>query len=490
LLSSLRGGPAGSRGASSSRTSRAQRLGQAHHLDLLVQRVGPVPDRPQPVEGGRVLAGRVAVRGAAHRRLLQLQPQPAAEVPGQAPQRLVARQPRGYITREKKVLVATDVGRYLIALVRDRALKSPELTGEWEAQLREIEAGRLDPGQFMGEISRYAGEIIRTAEAAAVDETRLGDCPRCGRPVIEGKRGFGCSGWKEGCPFVLWKEYRGSPLNLGQVRELLQRRVLLRPLTVEGSGAVVLHLSDAGALLEIPVPRENPRPAATARSRQSSRRPVGNARRREPALDEAPATEADGNVAAQGTGARGPAAGKTEGSARALSPLWFAGRRAGALLRLQRLAERVQVCHLEDGRRQTAQRSHGPDASASGPEPAAQGLPVEVREALLGAAEAGGRCGPLRLRALIAPLRLCISPPWGGGRPMLTRLASTARRLHKTDPATASKASLVRSLLCRSRPGGPALTHPLPFHPAAVAARSATRGVARSRPMFGRDGCG
>ena len=56
---------------------------------------------------------------------------------------------RGYIAREKKALAATDPGRYLIAIVRDRGLKSPELTGEWEAKLREIERGRLDPRQFM-----------------------------------------------------------------------------------------------------------------------------------------------------------------------------------------------------------------------------------------------------------------------------------------------------------------------------------------------------
>ena len=45
----------------------------------------------------------------------------------------------GYITREKKALLATDLGRYLIALIQDRGLKSAELTGEWEAKLREVE---------------------------------------------------------------------------------------------------------------------------------------------------------------------------------------------------------------------------------------------------------------------------------------------------------------------------------------------------------------
>ena len=131
---------------------------------------------------------------------------------------------RGYVVREKKAILATDAGRYLIALVRDRGLKSPELTGEWEANLREIERGRLNAAQFMAEIVRYAGGIIRAAEETTVDATRLGDCPRCGRPVIEGKRGFGCSGWKDGCSFVLWKEHRGRPLELAHIRELLQRR--------------------------------------------------------------------------------------------------------------------------------------------------------------------------------------------------------------------------------------------------------------------------
>src|SRR6185436_11959454 len=93
---------------------------------------------------------------------------------------------RGYITREKKVLVATDAGRYLVALVRDRGLKSPELTGEWEARLREIERGELDAGTFMAGIVAFTGAIIRSGEGATVDATRLGGCPRCGRPVIEG----------------------------------------------------------------------------------------------------------------------------------------------------------------------------------------------------------------------------------------------------------------------------------------------------------------
>ena len=136
----------------------------------------------------------------------------------------------------------------------DRGLKSPELTGEWEAKLREVERGRLDPRRFMAKIVAYTGEVIRCGDATSIDEGRLGDCPRCGRPVIAGKRGFGCSGWREGCPFVLWREYKGHALEDDQIRQLLQRRVLLGPLVFGESGEVILQLLESGELTEIPVP--------------------------------------------------------------------------------------------------------------------------------------------------------------------------------------------------------------------------------------------
>jgi DNA topoisomerase-3 len=221
---------------------------------------------------------------------------------------------RGYVTRDKKALVATDAGRYLIALVRDRGLKSAELTGEWEAKLREIERGQLDAAQFMAEIVRYTGSILRTDEEAAVDEGRLGACPRCGRPVMEGKRGFGCSGWREGCPFVLWKEYRGRLLDLAEVRELLQRRVLLRPLTLEGTGAVILQLTDGGAVLEIPVPEgESRRRAGEANSGEASRRKQDKPQRRPRGSGEAPGRTPEGSAGAAGARSDKPAARKTEG---------------------------------------------------------------------------------------------------------------------------------------------------------------------------------
>ncbi|MEO6810967.1 MAG: DNA topoisomerase 3 [Isosphaeraceae bacterium] len=182
---------------------------------------------------------------------------------------------RGYIARDKKTLAATDLGRYLIALVRDPALKSPELTGDWEAKLREIERGSLDPAHFMAEIATYTGGVIRSGNASQVDPDRLGDCPRCGQPVIAGKKGFGCSAWRDGCPFVLFREYKGLVLNDDQVRELLQYHVLQTPVRFEGVSPALLKLTDSGPLVDVPVPAERPRQPA---SKEAPRRPEKQAR--------------------------------------------------------------------------------------------------------------------------------------------------------------------------------------------------------------------
>lgn len=167
---------------------------------------------------------------------------------------------RGYIHRDKKLLTATDLGRYLVAVVQEPHLKSPELTGQWEARLKKIEAGQADPEQFMQGIVQYARNIIRTSDVAQIDGTTWGTCPRCGRSIIQGKRGFGCSGWRDGCSFVLWTTYKDCPLDTDQIRRLLQHHVLLPPVTLAGGERVVLYLTPDGHLMDLPQPQGRPGP--------------------------------------------------------------------------------------------------------------------------------------------------------------------------------------------------------------------------------------
>ena len=43
------------------------------------------------------------------------------------------------------------------------------------------------------------------------EKVPLGKCPKCGRPVYENAKGYGCSGYREGaCKFAIWKYDRAK----------------------------------------------------------------------------------------------------------------------------------------------------------------------------------------------------------------------------------------------------------------------------------------
>ncbi|WP_333877228.1 type IA DNA topoisomerase [Methylobacter sp.] len=129
---------------------------------------------------------------------------------------------RNYIQRQKKTLISTESGRHLISIIADDRLKSAAMTGEWEAKLKKIEHNAYDPDQFMAEIIRFTQKIKDESDRPLYDQSRLGDCPLCGHPVIEGRKGYGCSDWKAGCQFVLWKQMYGVPVTRDMACQLLQ----------------------------------------------------------------------------------------------------------------------------------------------------------------------------------------------------------------------------------------------------------------------------
>lgn len=164
---------------------------------------------------------------------------------------------RLYIKREGKSLRATDLGRLLIALVQDPNLKSAELTGEWESRLKQMETGKFKACDFMQNIAEFTRQVIGGSDVTNIDFASYGLCPKCKSTIIKGNKGYGCSKWREGCNFVLWMQYNDIELNEGQIRSLLQKKILLQPI-----GNVILSLSDNGTLLEIPNPSEQGNRAA------------------------------------------------------------------------------------------------------------------------------------------------------------------------------------------------------------------------------------
>ncbi|MGB9859687.1 MAG: DNA topoisomerase, partial [Moorellaceae bacterium] len=134
----------------------------------------------------------------------------------------------GYLRREKKNLLPTEKAEILIDLVPEE-VKSVELTARWEEGLKEIEEGQRDCKEWLEGIKNFTTEVVRMAREqeaaprAEPDREVLGQCPLCGREVMESPKSYSCSGYKEGCKFAIWKEIAGKKITVNQVKELLQK---------------------------------------------------------------------------------------------------------------------------------------------------------------------------------------------------------------------------------------------------------------------------
>lgn len=67
---------------------------------------------------------------------------------------------RQYIRKNRKTLVATPTGVALIGIIQEELLKSAELTGIWERNLRRIEKKEYSPAQFIDEMKKMISGIV------------------------------------------------------------------------------------------------------------------------------------------------------------------------------------------------------------------------------------------------------------------------------------------------------------------------------------------
>ncbi len=139
-----------------------------------------------------------------------------------------------YMLRDGRELVPTAKAFQLMTLLRGLAIEDltkPELTGQWEYQLSEMEHGRLKRDEFMAGIAKMAERIVKKAKEYDRD-TIPGDyatlatpCPNCGGVVKENYRRFTCngaSGAEEGCGFSITKIPAGRAFETAEVEAFLR----------------------------------------------------------------------------------------------------------------------------------------------------------------------------------------------------------------------------------------------------------------------------
>jgi len=140
-----------------------------------------------------------------------------------------------YMLRDGRELVPTAKAFQLMTLLRGLGvveLTKPELTGEWEYKLAQMEHGRLSREAFMREIAQMTEHIVRKAKEYDRD-TVPGDyatlktpCPNCGGIVRENYRRYTCTGpsgsGQDACGFSFTKIPAGRPFELDEVEQFLR----------------------------------------------------------------------------------------------------------------------------------------------------------------------------------------------------------------------------------------------------------------------------
>lgn len=140
-----------------------------------------------------------------------------------------------YLVRDGRDLHPTAKAFQLLTLLRGLGvdeLTAPELTGEWEHKLAQMERGALKRTAFMREIGQIARRIVERAKSYESD-TVPGDyatlktpCPKCGGTVQENYRRFACTR----CDFSLPKHPASRTFEYEEVEQLLRERQI-GPLT-------------------------------------------------------------------------------------------------------------------------------------------------------------------------------------------------------------------------------------------------------------------
>lgn len=152
---------------------------------------------------------------------------------------------RGYAMRNKKQVLPTDLGVQLIGLIQNQLLKSAELTGQWEKQLKEIEDGSYSPVQFIHEMKKMVYELVvevkkepsavlanpnqeKTKKSKAKPKSASANddlsCPKCKQgKLLKGKSALGCERYGKGCDFLLPFSYKGKKISEKQLFRIAEK---------------------------------------------------------------------------------------------------------------------------------------------------------------------------------------------------------------------------------------------------------------------------
>lgn len=143
-----------------------------------------------------------------------------------------------YIARDGREIHVSASGLKLIDTLHElgvTGLTSPEMTGEWEHKLHEMEQGKLGRPEFMREIIDYTKDIVERTKTYAANlknksfKSIQAPCPKCGATELtQTDATYECS--EAGCGFKISKHIANRLLTEAEAIELLTKK-FVGPLT-------------------------------------------------------------------------------------------------------------------------------------------------------------------------------------------------------------------------------------------------------------------
>lgn len=153
---------------------------------------------------------------------------------------------RQYIIRNKKQVLPTRTGIQLIDTIQNDMVKSAELTGSWEKQLKDIEKGTFTAAAFINNMKRMVESLVYEVRSetkrANISHTDMNQkqgvsvekkkatgilaeaCPKCKKAsLLKGKSAYGCANYKSGCDFVLPFTFGSKKISENQYLRLLKK---------------------------------------------------------------------------------------------------------------------------------------------------------------------------------------------------------------------------------------------------------------------------
>ena len=109
-------------------------------------------------------------------------------------------------------------------------ITSPELTGDWEFKLKQMEQAKLPRKKFMEHIEQVTRDLVKRVKTGTIPEEAFATvavpCPKCGGVIQETYRKFQC----QSCDFYIWPVLLGREWSPEEVAELITKK-FIGPLT-------------------------------------------------------------------------------------------------------------------------------------------------------------------------------------------------------------------------------------------------------------------